>query len=126
MEGFKRPSFFCNKNTNLGYTNMIVLTTATTPQTIYFIPRNGTGNSNTLVVTDEQTNVSTTISITTYTTGDYYHTATATFALVEGHTYTLKIKKDSEVRFYSKIYCTDNPSSTFTQSESTNEFLIYE
>lgn len=105
---------------------MIVLTTSTSPQIVYFVPREGSGNSDKIFLTDEQTNVTTTINITTYATGDYYHTATATFGLIEGHTYISKIGKTNDIRFYGRIFCTDNPSSNFTQTVTTNEFIIYE
>ena len=78
---------------------MIVLTTSTSPQIVYFVPREGSGNSDKIFLTDEQTNVTTTINISAYATGDYYHTATATFGLKEGHTYVCKIGKTNDIRF---------------------------
>jgi len=64
---------------------MIVLTPSGSPQTFSFIPRDNTFNV--LELTDEQTNVTTAVAITSSTVGDYINTITATFGLVEGHFY---------------------------------------
>jgi hypothetical protein len=66
---------------------MIVLTPSASPQTFSFIPRDNTFNV--MELTDDQTNVTATVTITSSTIGDYISTITATFALVEGHFYNL-------------------------------------
>ena len=79
---------------------MIVLTTSTSAQTFSFIPR--FENYTTMSITDEQTNKTTSISITSSTQGGYVNTVTATFALVEGHTYTLLLKNGANPNLKDK------------------------
>ena len=76
---------------------MIILQETGTAQSFNFIPRSDTYN--TLTITDEQTNVSTNVTITTNVVGEYYNTITATFSLKEGHFYTLKLKQNTDVVF---------------------------
>ena len=68
---------------------MIVLTPSTSAQTFSFIPR--FENYTTMSIIDEQTNVTTAVAITTSVQGGYVNTITATFALLDSHTYTLFI-----------------------------------
>ena len=84
---------------------MVILKTLTTSQNINFTPRSETYN--TLVVTNESTNVSTTITIASSTVNSYYHTISALFALSEGLFYTFQVKQNSTVVYNGKIYCTD-------------------
>jgi hypothetical protein len=56
---------------------MIVLTPSASPQTFSFIPRDNTFNV--MELTDDQTNVTATVTITSSTIGDYISTITATF-----------------------------------------------
>jgi len=110
---------------------MIVLSTSTSAQTFSFIPR--FENYTTMAITDEQTNVTTTVSITNSTQGGYVNTITATFALVENHTYTLLLSNGSTICYKDKIFCTDQSISTFsvnngtyTSNATTNTFIVYE
>ncbi len=110
---------------------MIVLSTSTSAQTFSFIPR--FENYTTMAITDEQTNVTTTVSITSSTQGGYVNTITATFALVENHTYTLLLSNGSTICYKDKIFCTDQSISTFsvnngtyTSNTTTNTFIVYE
>ena len=112
---------------------MIVLKTITTSQDSKFIPRKGTGNCNLIIVTDEQTNISTNVNIVTYTSGDYYDTASGIFALKEGRTYSVKVCKNNinDLRFYGRVFCTDQTLATYTSNDYisynvTNEYIIYE
>ena len=73
---------------------MIVLTPSGSPQTFSFIPRDNTFNV--MELTDEQTNVTTAVAITSSTVGDYINTITATFGLVEG-SINSKIKAKQKV-----------------------------
>ena len=87
---------------------MIVLTPSGSPQTFSFIPRDNTFNV--LELTDEQTNVTTPVAITSSTTGDYINTITATFGLVEGHFYNLVLIKSYFIIFsllasIFNVYC---------------------
>jgi hypothetical protein len=84
-------------------------------------------------ITDEQTNVTTTVAITSSTQGGYVNTITATFALVENHTYTLLLSTGSTICYKDKIFCTDQSISTFsvnngqyTSNATTNTFIVYE
>jgi hypothetical protein len=110
---------------------MIVLTPSTTPQTFNCIPRDNTFNV--MQITDEETNVTTTITITSRTTGNYIYTITASYALIEGHTYTLVLKFGNNIIFKDRIFCTAQPLVTFSvnnnqyvSNSTTNEFIVYE
>ena len=140
---------------------MIILTTDTTEQTFSFIPRldefdfdvfpvqdEQTNeivyikvNGDTDVITynkveliDEQTNESTILDVTTSYAGDYYHTITMAFNLVEGHYYTIRIYQDSktETRFLGKVFCTDQNlpysvnTDVYNSRTTNNDFIIYE
>jgi hypothetical protein len=109
---------------------MIVLTTDTNPQTFVFIPR---GNFDNVEITDEQTNKTVLIENWTFTPGDYYSTLEAEFNLVENHFYNLVIKKNGEIRYRDKIFCTNQSLVTFSvnngqyvSNSTTNEFIVYE
>ena len=110
---------------------MIVLTPSGSPQTFNFIPRS---NTYTLMqITDEQTNVTSNVTISSNTIGDYINTITATFALVEGHFYNLVIKNGGTTLFKDKVFCTAQTLSTYTvnngqyvSNTTTNDFIVYE
>ena len=108
---------------------MIVLTTSGSAQTFYFIPRSG--GYNLMQITDEMENKTTTVAITSSVAGDYKHSITATFDLVEGRTYMLVLKQGSDIMYRDKIYCTDSPLTNFsvnynqyTENVSNNEFIV--
>jgi hypothetical protein len=110
---------------------MIVLTPSTSAQTFSFIPR--FENYTTMAITDEETNVTTTIAITSSTQGGYVNTITATFALRDNHTYTLLLKFGSLICHKDKLFCTNQSISTFSvnngqykSNTTTNEFIVYE
>jgi hypothetical protein len=139
---------------------MIVLTTETTSQTFNFIPRledfdvdvfpiqdeqtnvifNFPVNTsytdyNKLELTDEQSGTSTIYDVVTFTTSDYFHTISLAFnELIEGHTYMMRIYRDSKTntRFLGKVLVTDNSlpysvnDSAYNKRETTNDFIIYE
>ena len=115
---------------------MIVLTTSTSSQSFSFIPRTGT-QPTVMLITDEETNTTQSVNITSYTSGTYYDTITASFNLKEGRFYTVKLQNydsdeylqandfsflltsqndkidiygyagTTEVMYYGKIFCTD-------------------
>ena len=119
---------------------MIVLTSATTSQDIKFRARQG-AQATIMYVRNETTNVMVAVNIDTYTTGDYYDTISAQFALKEDVFYTLKLETigdennlqaanyqiiqtaadenieidgytgRNEQVFYSKIFCTNQTSN---------------
>ena len=110
---------------------MIVLTPSTSAQTFSFIPR--FENYTTMAITDEQTNVTTTVTITSSTQGAYVNTITATFALVDNHTYTLLLSNGSTICHKDKVFCTNQSIATFsvnngqyTSNTTTNTFIVYE
>ena len=115
---------------------MIVLTTSTSSQSFSFIPRTGT-QPTVMLITDEETNTTESVTISSYTSGTYYDTITASFSLKEGRFYTVKLQNydsdeylqandfsflltsqndkidiygyagTTEVMYYGKIFCTD-------------------
>ena len=110
---------------------MIVLTPSTSAQTFSFIPRFDTYT--TMSITDEQTNVTTIVTITSSVKGDYVNTITATFALKESHTYTLLLSNGATICHKDKMFCTNQSISTFSvnngqykSNTTTNEFIVYE
>lgn len=110
---------------------MIVLTPSTSPQTFSCIPRDNTFNV--MEITDEQTNVTTTITIASRTVGHYIYTITATYALIEAHTYTLVLKYGTNIIYKDRIFCTAQPLVTFSvnnnqyvSNSTTNDFIVYE
>lgn len=110
---------------------MIILQEVGTPQSFSFIPRQDTYN--TLQITDEQTGVTTNVTITTNVIGQYYNTITATFSLKENHYYTLTLKQNTDVVFKDKVFCTNQSIPTFSVNNgqyivntSNNDFILYE
>ena len=110
---------------------MIVLTPSLTAQTFSFIPRNTTYNV--MQITDEQTNVTQTVTILSSTTGDYVNKITAAFTLVDGHFYNLVLKNGSNIIFKDKVFCTSQNLVTFSVNNgeyvsnvTTNDFIVYE
>ena len=115
---------------------MIVLTTSTSSQSFNFIPRTGT-QPTVMLITDEETNTTESVTISSYTSGTYYDTITASFSLKEGRYYTVRLQDydndeylqtnnfsflltsqndridingytgTTEVMYYGKIFCTD-------------------
>lgn len=110
---------------------MIVLTPSTSAQTFSFIPRSNAYNV--MEITDDQTNVTVVVPITSTFLGDYVNTITASFALVEGHFYNLVLKVGSSIIFKDRIFCTAQNIATFSVNNgqyvsnvTTNDFIVYE
>ena len=108
---------------------MIVLTTSTSAQTFSFIPR--TTGYNLMQITDEIENKTINVAIDSNVAGDYVHTITANFNLIEGRSYLLTLKNGSSILYRDKIYCTDSPLTNFsvnhnqyTENVSNNEFIV--
>jgi hypothetical protein len=119
------------KTRNSNYKYMIVLTPSLTAQTFSFIPRNTTYNV--MQITDEQTNVTQTVTILSSNTGDYVNTITALFTLVDGHFYNLVLKNGSNIIFKDRVFCTSQNLVTFSVNNgvyvsnvTTNDFIVYE
>ena len=110
---------------------MIILQETASAQTFSFIPRSSAYN--TLQITDEQTGVTTNVTITSSVTGSYYDTITATFSLEENHFYTLTLKQNTDIVYKDKIFCTNQTIPTFSVNNgqyvvntSNNDFILYE
>lgn len=111
---------------------MIILTTVDNEdQVIRFIPRSS--SFDTVLITDDQTNETISITPYTYTQGDYYDEIIAKFNLVENHFYNLVIKAEDIVVYRDRIFCTDQDLAIFTvnngqyvSNSTTNEFIVYE
>jgi hypothetical protein len=110
---------------------MIILQESNTAQSFSFIPRSNTYNV--LELTDEQTGVTSVVTITSNVVGSYFNTITATFSLKQNHFYTLEVKQNTDVVFKDKVFCTNQSIPTFsvnagqyTANSSNNDFIIYE
>ena len=92
-----------------------------------------------MYITGESTNVTTEITITSFTNGDYYDTINATFVngsfdLVNNTFYTLELKNGTTTVHKDRIFVTDQTpvvnysvnDGEFTSNVSNNEFIIYE
>jgi hypothetical protein len=110
---------------------MIVLTPSATPQTFSFIPRDNTFNV--MELTDDQTNITVAVAITSSTVGAYINTITATFGLIEGHFYNLVLRVGTNIIYKDRIFCTAQSLVTFSvnnnqyvSNSTLNEFIVYE
>ena len=110
---------------------MIILQQSNTAQSFSFIPRSN--NYNVLELTDEQTGITSAVTITSNVVGSYFNTITATFSLKQNHFYTLEVKQNTDVVFKDKVFCTNQSIPTFsvnagqyTVNNSNNDFIIYE
>ena len=110
---------------------MIILQETASAQSFSFIPRQDAYN--TLQITDEQTGVTTNVTITTNVIGQYYNTITATFSLKQNHFYTLTLKQNTDIVYKDKIFCTNQAIPTFSVNNgqyvvntSNNDFILYE
>jgi hypothetical protein len=110
---------------------MIILQETGSAQSFSFIPRSSAYN--TLQITDEQTGVTTNVTITSSVTGSYYDTITATFSLKQNHFYTLTLKQNTDIVYKDKIFCTNQAIPTFSVNNgqyivntSNNDFILYE
>ncbi len=108
---------------------MIILTTSTNAQELKFIPRDYVADS--IVLTDEQANTSSTIAAT-FTKDGYYLKADISFTLVEDRFYTFNALNGSKTVYKGRIFCTDQTVSdysinknVYTEHESTNEYIVY-
>jgi len=108
---------------------MIILTTSTNAQELKFIPRQYAADS--IVLTDEQANTSSTISAT-FTKDGYYLKADISFALAEDRFYTFNALNGTKTVYKGRIFCTDQTVSdysinknVYTEHESTNEYIVY-
>ena len=99
---------------------MIVLEETGAAQGFKIIPRVPLADS--MVITNELTDVSTTYAITP-TVDRYYLVIEEILNLKEGNFYTLEVKNGSEIVYKGKIFCTNQSISTY--SVNTNEYTSY-
>ena len=109
---------------------MIILKEQIEAQSLKFIPRQYSATS--IVLVNEMTNESTTISSDFYVDGYYLYT-TATFDLKEGNFYTLSILDNTNVVYKDKIFCTNQVIADYTinngeyiANATNNDFIVYE
>jgi hypothetical protein len=109
---------------------MIILREQEEVQSLKFIPRTYCATS--IVLVNEMTNESTTITSDFYKDGYYLYT-TATFDLKEGNFYTLSILNDTDVVYKDKIFCTNQVIANFSindgqyvANQTTNDYIVYE
>ena len=94
----------------------------TTDKKIYFVPR-AFDLSVSVVITDEETNVSTTESLTA-TIDTNFLIVTPSYTFVEGRYYNIKISGSNEI-YRGKVYCTNQPNLE-KFSINSGEFTYYE
>ena len=109
---------------------MIILKEQEEEQSLKFIPR--TYKATSIVLVNEMTNESTTITPDFYI-DSYYLFTSATFDLKEGNFYTLSILNDNDVVYKDKIFCTNQVIANFSindgqyvANQTTNDFIVYE
>jgi len=109
---------------------MIILEETGTAQGFKIIPRELVADS--MVITNELTDVSTTYAITP-TVDRYYLVIDEIINLKEGNFYTLTVLNSTDVVYKGKIFCTNQSVSTYsintneyTSYSSTNDYVTYE
>lgn len=94
----------------------------TTDKKIYFVPR-AFDTSVSVKITDEETNVSTTESLTATKEANYLH-ITPSYTFVEGRYYSFRVSGSNEI-YRGKVYCT-NQTDLEKFSVNNGEFTYYE
>lgn len=84
---------------------MEVLTTSTGSQSLRIVPRKAS-SSPTLELTDKSKRTTSTVAVTSTVEGEYTK-LTGTFSLIEGVSYSFKVKDGSEVIYRGLIFCTN-------------------
>lgn len=109
---------------------MIVLQELGTAQEFKIIPREL--NADSMVITNELTDVSTTYAITP-TVDRYYLVISKIVALEQNNFYTLSVLNGEDVVYKGKIFCTNQTVSTYTPNNneyttypSNNDYITYE
>jgi hypothetical protein len=107
---------------------MIYLQEIATAQEFKIIPRSYEADS--MVITNEFTNVAVTYAITPLLSA-YYMVINEIVTLQENNNYTIKVLNGTSEIFYGKIYCTNQDIANFSindgeyiQHESNNEYII--
>ena len=95
---------------------------STTDKKIYFVPR-AFDLSVSVKITDEETNISSTESLTATREANYLH-ITPTYTFIEGRYYTLRITGTNEI-YRGKAYCT-NQTNLEQFSINNGQFTYFE
>jgi hypothetical protein len=110
---------------------MKILTTSTDNQFIKIISRSD-AETPTLSITNKSTGVSSSVSVTKTTSGDYM-VLTGSFSLKEGVMYSFKVKDGSNDIYRGLIFCTDQSNldkyfineGEYTEEDSyDNDYVI--
>jgi hypothetical protein len=110
---------------------MLILTTSAGSQDFYIIPREYSADE--IIVTDQDTNTSTTYVAFATTINEYYLTIGLTFSpiLSESTFYSIEVNNGGENVYRDMIFCTDQIPSEYTinkdvykEQESTNEYIV--
>lgn len=95
-----------------------------TNQTVRLTPMYTVGN---FTITDESTNVTYQVPDFTLTEASFYNVYEFELELIPNRNYILKGYFSETLVVYDKLLCIDEEQQpTFTQRETTNDFIIYE
>jgi predicted small secreted protein len=110
---------------------MHILTTTTSDQSLKIVPRSDVSNP-TLTITDKSKRKDSNVTVTKTDDGDYM-VLTGSFSLVEGNTYSFRVKDGSTEIYRGLIMCTDqtdldkyfiNQNEYTSNQDYDNEFIV--
>lgn len=132
--------FICKNQIICRYISMVIFTTSTGNQNLYFIPRVYLTTGVTLTLTDDITFDDATNTSATFTRqGDYINGQVAFSDLKEDRFYTLRVKRnsDNEVLYKDKLFVTNqtldqingdmysiNEGEYVEQQTSNNDYIV--
>ena len=132
--------FICKNQIICRYISMVIFTTSTGNQNLYFIPRVYLTSGVTLTLTDDITFDDATNTSATFTRqGDYINGQVAFSDLKEDRFYTLRVKRnsDNEVLYKDKLFVTNqtldqingdmysiNEGEYVEQQTSNNDYIV--
>jgi|TARA_R110002020_G_scaffold136829_1_gene305453 hypothetical protein len=111
---------------------MLILTTSAGSQDFYIIPREYSADE--IIVTDQDTNTSTTYIVFSTTINEYYLTIGLTFSpiLKESTFYSIEVNNAGANVYRDIIFCTDQTPDEYTindgvydEHETDNEYIVY-
>lgn len=114
---------------------MTILNETNSAQTFRFMPQ-GTSFDGATVL-DELSGELTVLTLSNIqipsTSGNYYYSFNAVFPTVENRFYIVKVYNGTDLVFYDKVFCTNQPLTSFaisngqyTATSTNNEFIFYE
>lgn len=106
---------------------MIILTEGEESQDLKFIPREY--NADSIIVTNEQTGVSSVVSVQFSKVG-YYLSGSVSLSLYKDNFYNLKVLNGENVVYRDKIFCTSQQDYSinkdeYIQNNTENEYTVY-